>query len=244
MTVTIAESFMRWVETFGRSGGLTAHIDPEPAIRRGLGGDMVFDLIAMLSGEWFYSPFIIPVAGCAMILGIVASGAWARVRTLEIRSQERLARIAHGLPVEPDWHEATVKAGMAGMQAASSSPGPAVVHGHMNDGGKARRAGIVLSSIGTGLLLFFVLLAMITRERGVLIAALAGILPLAIGIGFLVDARLKRQEYGQYLMSGPVVGQGAWGGAISPGGSAPPPPPAGMTPAQASDWRPSSSTLK
>ena len=201
---------------------------------------MAFDFMAILNGEWFYSPFIIPVAGCAMILGIVASGAWARVRSLEIKSQERLARIAHGLPVEPDWDQATVRAATEQI-AGPTAPGAPKQPGRPNDGSGARRAGVVLTAIGAGLFLFFAILAATLEIRAVFTGALAGVLPLAIGIGFLVDAKFKKEEFERRFAAGwhatPNLGPGA---GLTP----PPPPPSGMTPAQASDWRPSSSTLK
>ncbi len=200
---------------------------------------MVFDLLAMamLDGSWFYSPFIIPVAGCAMILGIVASGAWARVRSLEIKSQERLARIAHGLPVEPDWDQATARE--AAQVAGQMTPAAPKPHGRPKDGSGARRAGMVLVSVGVGLFAFFAALTMIVQVREVLSGGAAGLIPFAIGIGFLIDARLKKREFERYMEMERFGGWNA--GAL--GSPVPPPPPAGMTAAQASDWRPSS-TLK
>src|SRR5579875_1251785 len=125
---------------------------------------MIFDLFAMACWDTgiaavFNSPFIIPVAGCLMILGIVASGAWARVRAMEIKSQERLARIAHGLPVEPTWDDVTVRAATQAVgQSTSETP---AFHRKVNDGAGARRAGLILFSIGVGLFAFFGALATI-----------------------------------------------------------------------------------
>ena len=200
---------------------------------------MIFDLFAMalLDGlsTVMNSPFIIPVAGCVMILGMTASSMWAKVRSEEIKSHERLARIAQGLPVETptNWEEVTLKAA-----TEQGSAGPAVSRGKVNDGSGARRAGIVLVSIGVGLFSFFLALAAIVQVHEVLAGGAAGILPLAIGIGFLVDARIKKQEYERRLAAGwyptPTLGQGAPQVAAP----VPPPPPVGMTAAQASDWRP------
>ena len=52
-------------------------------------------------GETFNSPFIVPVAGCLMVLGIVAVGSWSNARKRELESQERLAAIAKGLVPPP-----------------------------------------------------------------------------------------------------------------------------------------------
>ncbi len=199
---------------------------------------MLFDLLGM----WFLesgivgvlnSPFIVPVTGCLMILGISATSIWARVRSQEMKSQERLARIAHGLPVEPDWHEATVR----GATAATGGPGAEVarLRGKLNDGSGARRAGVVLVSIGAGLILFFLALAIILRVLPVLSGGAAGLIPFAMGVGFLVDARLKKREFDRYTE------RGYFGAAPSreyQGQPMPPPPTSEMSAVQASDWRP------
>lgn len=201
---------------------------------------MVWDLVGIWLldsqvAEVFRSPFIIPVAGCVMILGMSVASMWAKVRSEEIRSHERLARIAQGLPVEPAWVEEPVRT--AGP-APAGRPVPVASRQQVNDGGKARRAGVVLVSIGVGLIGFFAVLAVIVQVREVLSGAAVGVVPLAIGIGFLVDARLKRQEYERHLEWGRSVGGGVQPGMTAGGAPPPPPPPAGMSAAQASDWRP------
>lgn len=201
---------------------------------------MIFNLLAwMFDAEgWYNSPFIVPVAGCAMIGSIVVAGIWSKVRTREIRSHERLARIAQGLPVEPDWEEATVRMATA---ASTSTPGGGLPR---TDGSRARRAGVVLVSIGMGLMAFFFALAVILHAPAVLCGAAAGLIPMAIGIGFLVDARLRKTEFEKYWQSAQFAGYAnTWGAPPVAGAGAaeapvPPPPPVGVTPAQASDWRP------
>lgn len=173
------------------------------------------------------SPYIVPVAACAMTGCIVVASIWSGVRTREMRSHERLARIAQGLPVEPvsdgeDMRQATVP--------TSGAPVPPV---RPSDGAGAQRAGLILCSIGLGLIALFVFLGLVQRDRDVFSGAAAGILPLAIGIGFLVDARTRRKHLDR------------WTEALRPGrvdstrhgqpDQASPPP---MSPAQASDWRP------
>jgi hypothetical protein len=64
----------------------------------------------------------------------------------------------------------------------------------------ARRAGIVLVSTGLGLILFFITLTAIVRERDVLAGAAAGLIPLAIGIGFFVDYNLQKRELSRFGM--------------------------------------------
>jgi hypothetical protein len=64
--------------------------------------------------------------------------------------------------------------------------------------GNARRAGIVLVSVGLGLTLFFIVLSYIVRERDVLAGAAVGIIPLAIGIGFFIDYNLQKRELSRF----------------------------------------------
>lgn len=194
---------------------------------------MVHALASLLYSEWYESPFIIPVAGCAMIGSIAVAGIWSGVRNREIRSQERLAMIAQGLQPEPDWEDSAAKA--ASQQNGPKSKG----FGRQTDGAGARRAGLILVSIGCGLMVFFAFLSLVLRERDVLSGAAAGILPMAIGVGFLVDARLRRQEWERAReresLGQPDVPEPLPEPLLR---VPPPPPPVSATPAQASDWRP------
>jgi hypothetical protein len=62
----------------------------------------------------------------------------------------------------------------------------------------ARRAGIVLVSVGAGLILFFVVLTAILQVHEVLAGAAAGLIPLAIGAGFFVDYNLQKRELARF----------------------------------------------
>jgi len=62
----------------------------------------------------------------------------------------------------------------------------------------ARRTGIVLVSVGLGLVLFFITLYLILQERAILSGAAAGLIPLAIGIGFFVDYNLQKRELSRF----------------------------------------------
>jgi hypothetical protein len=77
--------------------------------------------------------------------------------------------------------------------------------------GNARRAGIVLVSVGVGLILFFLVLTAIVQVREVLSGAAAGLIPLAIGIGFFIDYNFQKRELSRF---------GLEVGAESPGGGA------------------------
>jgi hypothetical protein len=51
---------------------------------------MISLALALFNNNTFDSPFIVPVAGCFMILGIVVAGVWSGNRAQEMRSRERL----------------------------------------------------------------------------------------------------------------------------------------------------------
>ncbi len=70
----------------------------------------MLEALAMYGVEW-NSPFIVPVAGCLMILGIVLAGVWSGVRNREIQSRERLEAIARGVPIPPTPEELAITHG-------------------------------------------------------------------------------------------------------------------------------------
>ena len=62
----------------------------------------------------------------------------------------------------------------------------------------ARRTAIVLISIGLGVTVFGLLLTWIVQQHDVLVVAAAGLIPLAIGVGFLVDYRMQSRELSRF----------------------------------------------
>ena len=90
--------------------------------------------------------------------------AWYRVRKL--RTEERLAAIAKGVSVP----------------LAEELPAHA----------RSRRAAILLTAGGLGYTLAFMLLA--RYESDAMEAAVFGIIPVAVGIGYFIDAVLVRRE--------------------------------------------------
>jgi hypothetical protein len=131
--------------------------------------------------DTFNSPFIVPVASFIMVLGIVAVGAWSNARKRELESQERLAAIAKGLVPPPTAAELALTQGR---------PSISLVRRRAN----IRLAGIVLLGASAGIVLFFVALAAILKERDVLCGAACGLIPFGIGVGFLIDTRIQTRE--------------------------------------------------
>ena len=132
-------------------------------------------------GDAANSPFIVPVAGCLMILGIVAVTSWSSARTRELESQERLAAIAKGLVPPPTKEELTL---------TQTRPTSSAIRRRAN----IRLAGIVLTAGSLGTALFFILLSIILHERDVLCGVPCALIPFGIGVGFLIDTRIQSRE--------------------------------------------------
>jgi hypothetical protein len=129
--------------------------------------------------EWAHSPFVVPVAAFAMVLGIIIVNTISGYHTRRLQSEERLAAIAKGIPI-PD---------------PTPEPIP-VVDQHRRARG-LRTGGIVCTSVGIGLALFGFALTWIVGEHEVLAVSASGIIPLAVGIGLLVDYAFQKRDLEQ-----------------------------------------------
>ena len=138
-------------------------------------------------GNFVFSPFIVPVAGCLVAIVAIVSGIWLDGHKRRMKSEERIAMIARGVPM----------AEIEKMLGSGSEDKPPVKD-PLRSLGNARRTGIVLVSVGVGLTLFFITLSYILRERDVLAGAAVGIIPLAIGIGFFIDYNLQKRELSRF----------------------------------------------
>jgi len=142
-----------------------------------------------------FSPFIVPVAlftwlAIAGIAQVVGS-----VQKRRIQAEERMSMVQRGMsieqinqllkPTEKDFTEEFAK-----TFAKTKDP--------LRSLSNARRAGVVLVSIGVGLSVFGVLLASILQVREVLAVSACGLIPLAIGIGFFVDYGLQKRELARF----------------------------------------------
>ncbi len=87
-------------------------------------------------------------------------------RVNKLRSEERMAALARGVsvPMEPELSQAA----------------------------RSRRAGILLTAAAIGFIVTFALIARV--EHDAWIAASFGIIPLAIGLGYFLDATLVRRD--------------------------------------------------
>lgn len=130
---------------------------------------------------------IVPVV--AMLIPIVAiiGGLWMQAHSNRLRADQRMAMIARGMSV-------------AEIEKLLGAPGDDMrpPKDPLRSLGNARRTGIVLVSIGIGLIVFFLVLTAILQVHEILSGAAAGLIPLAIGIGFFVDYYLQKRELSRF----------------------------------------------
>jgi hypothetical protein len=136
--------------------------------------------------DFLSSPFIVPVAGCAVGAIAIVSGIWFEAQQRRNKAEQRMAMIARGVPTA----EIEKLLGSGDEEKRVRDP--------LRSLANARRAGIVLVSLGVGLVLFFAALSVVVHVREVLAGAAAGLIPLAIGIGFFVDYHLQKRELSRF----------------------------------------------
>jgi len=111
---------------------------------------------------------IIGLVAVVLTCGLPVAALYTYYRVRKLRTEERLAALARGaqIPVEPE----------------------------LSQFARSRRAGILLVSGGLGFMAMFAVIAKVVGEPETLVAAAFGILPLAVGVGFFLDAALIHRE--------------------------------------------------
>lgn len=111
---------------------------------------------------------VIGLVAVVLTCGLPVAALYTYYRVRKLRTEERLAALAHGaqIPVEPE----------------------------LSQFARSRRAGILLVSGGLGFMAMFAVIARVVGEPETLVAAAFGILPLAVGIGYFLDAALIHRE--------------------------------------------------
>jgi hypothetical protein len=111
---------------------------------------------------------VIGLVAVVLTCGLPVAALYTYYRVRKLRSEERLAALAKGteIPMEPE----------------------------LSQFARSRRAGILLTSGGLGFMIMFAAVAKIVNEPETLVAAMFGILPLAVGIGYFLDAALIHRD--------------------------------------------------
>ena len=111
---------------------------------------------------------VIGFAAVVMVLGIPLGAMYTFYCVKKLRTEERLAAIARGveIPMEPELSQAA----------------------------RSRRAGLLLVTGALGYIIAFGVIARVVQEPDTWAAAAFGIIPLAVGIGYFLDATLIRRD--------------------------------------------------
>jgi Domain of unknown function (DUF6249) len=111
---------------------------------------------------------LIGLVAVVLTCGLPVAALYTYYRVRKLKSEERLAALARGaeIPMEPE----------------------------MSQFARSRRAGILLVSGGLGFMIMFAVIARVVNEPDTLVASAVGILPLAVGIGYFVDAALIHRD--------------------------------------------------
>jgi Domain of unknown function (DUF6249) len=111
---------------------------------------------------------VVGLVAVVLTCGIPLAALYTYYRVRKLRTEEKLAALARGaeIPVEPE----------------------------LSQYARSRRSGILLVSGGLGFMLMFTVIARVVGEPQTMAAAAFGILPLAIGLGYFVDALLIQRD--------------------------------------------------
>jgi Flp pilus assembly protein TadB len=135
--------------------------------------------------HYFFSPFVVPVAGCLMILGLGIAGIYSEMDQRRLRSQERMTLLARGMSVDD----------IERMQRQAANDDAVDPLRTLNN---IRRTAMILLACGLGIVVFGLLLAVILEIRVLLIVPAAGLIPFAIGIGFFVDYKMQARDLARF----------------------------------------------
>jgi hypothetical protein len=134
-----------------------------------------------------FDVWAIPIGAFAVAIVAIVSGVVSEAQRQRLTAEQRMAMVARGMPV-PDIDRLLTKANVDGKPV--KDPVQSVAN--------TRRIAIVLISSGIGLALFFIVLSLIVTERDVLAGAAVGLMPLAVGIGFLIDYHLQKRDLSRF----------------------------------------------
>jgi Flp pilus assembly protein TadB len=135
--------------------------------------------------HYFFSPFVVPVAGCLMILGLGIAGIYSEMDQRRLRSQERMTLLARGMSVDD----------IERMQRQAANDDAVDPLRTLNN---IRRTAMILLACGLGIVVFGLLLAVILQLRVLLIVPAAGLIPFAIGVGFWIDYKMQARDLARF----------------------------------------------
>jgi hypothetical protein len=133
--------------------------------------------------------YAIPLGAFAVGIFAIVSGTVNQMNREKLKADQRMAMVARGMTAG-DIDKLLGKNNVDGkpwrdpMQSISNT----------------RRTAIVLISSGVGLMLFFFMVAWIVQKHEVLSGVAIGLIPLAIGVGFLIDYNLQKRDLAHFSL--------------------------------------------
>jgi hypothetical protein len=131
--------------------------------------------------------YAVPLGAFAVGIVAIVSGAVGQVNREKLKADQRMAMVARGMNAD-DIDK------LLGKNNVDSKPWRDPVQSLSN----TRRTAIVLISSGVGLMLFFSMVAAIVQKHEVLSGVAIGLIPLAIGVGFLIDYNLQKRDLAHF----------------------------------------------
>ncbi|MGC2399639.1 MAG: DUF6249 domain-containing protein [Acidobacteriaceae bacterium] len=139
------------------------------------------------------SPFLIPLGALLVAIVAIVAGVMGEAHRVRLRAEQRMAMVARGMSADEIDR-------LLGKRAEDTRPAKDPLRGLAN----TRRTAILLISSGLGLIFFFLVLAWIVNEHDVLAGAAVGLIPLTIGLGFVIDYQFQKRDLSRF---GLEVGQ-------------------------------------
>jgi hypothetical protein len=133
------------------------------------------------------SPYAVPLGAFAVGIVAIVAGAFNRVHNEKLKADQRMAMVARGMNAD-DIDK------LLGKNSVDGKPWKDPMQSLRN----TRRTAIILISSGVGLALFFFVLTWVVQEHEVLSGAAVGLIPLTIGIGFLIDYNLQKRDLARF----------------------------------------------
>lgn len=140
--------------------------------------------------NWQFSPFIVPVAGCAVAIVAIIASYVSEGHKARLRADQRMAMVARGMNAE----EIEKVLGKAKEEARPPAVDP------IRSLNNIRLTASILLCGGAAVVMFGLLLAWIVNVREVLVVAAAGLIALGIGFGFLLDYRMQKKDMVRFGM--------------------------------------------
>jgi len=141
-----------------------------------------------------FDVWAVPIGAFVVAIVAIISNVVGDAQRQRVKAEQRMAMVARGMPAD-DIDK------LLGKPSVDGRP----IRDPLQSLANTRRTAIVLISSGVGLALFFVVLSVVLNVREVLCGAAVGLIPLAIGAGFLIDYNLQKRDLSRFgLEVGPA----------------------------------------